>query len=265
MRIYAPALDAALRSYLRFGGLPAAVAEALGGAHEPSGRVKRVVEDSLMREIQRRGASMPAARALLERVVRSLGSKISWSSMAREMDVPLGRGKGRPSHQTLRDYIELLAGGYFVFVAYFWRSGSQTNEQSRDKKVFFADPLLHTIALDHAPGLGTDTAALIENVIGMALLRRYEPADRLIETFILPERLHIWQTARGGEIDFVAGRRSELDLIEVKYREQPGLSAADAAARTHPGRPVVLATKNTLHIAERYTLLPAHTLLWALG
>ncbi|MGO9249425.1 MAG: ATP-binding protein, partial [Solirubrobacteraceae bacterium] len=228
MRIYAPALDAALRSYLRFGGLPAAVAEALGGAHEPSGRVKRVVEDSLMREIQRRGASMPAARALLERVVRSLGSKISWSSMAREMDVPLGRGKGRPSHQTLRDYIELLAGGYFVFVAYFWRSGSQTNEQSRDKKVFFADPLLHTIALDHAPGLGTDTAALIENVIGMALLRRYEPADRLIETFILPERLHIWQTARGGEIDFVAGRRSELDLIEVKYREQPGLSAADA-------------------------------------
>jgi len=265
MRIYASALDAALRSYLRFGGLPAAVAEALGGAHEPSGRVKRVVEDSLMREIQRRGASMPAARALLERVVRSLGSKISWSSMAREMDVPLGRGKGRPSHQTLRDYIELLAGGYFVFVAYFWRSGSQTNEQSRDKKVFFADPLLHTIALDHAPGLGTDTAALIENVIGMALLRRYEPADRLIETFILPERLHIWQTARGGEIDFVAGRRSELDLIEVKYREQPGLSAADAAARTHPGRPVVLATKNTLHIAERYTLLPAHTLLWALG
>ncbi len=265
MRIYAPALDAALRSYLRFGGLPAAVAEALGGAHEPSGRVKHVVEDSLMREIQRRGASMPAARALLERVVRSLGSKISWSSMAREMDVPLGRGKGRPSHQTLRDYIELLAGGYFVFVAYFWRSGSQTNEQSRDKKVFFADPLLHTIALDHAPGLGTDTAALIENVIGMALLRRYEPADRLIETFILPERLHIWQTARGGEIDFVAGRRSELDLVEVKYREHPGLSSADAVARSHPGRPAVLATKNTLHIGERYTLLPAHTLLWALG
>jgi predicted AAA+ superfamily ATPase len=265
MRLYGPALERALQRYLRFGGLPAAVAEALSGAHEPSGRVKRVVEDSLVREIQRRGASMPAARALLERVVRSLGSKISWSSMAREMDVPLGRGKGRPSHQTLRDYIELLAGGYFVFVAYFWRSGSQTNEQSRDKKVFFADPLLHTIALDHAPGLNADTAALVENVIGMALLRRYEPADRLIETFILPERLHIWQTARGGEIDFVAGPRSELDLVEVKYREQPGLSAAAAAARSHPGRPTVLATKNTLLLGEHYTLLPAHTLLWALG
>jgi predicted AAA+ superfamily ATPase len=185
--------------------------------------------------------------------------------MAREMDVPLGRGTGQPSHQTLRDYIELLAGGYFLFVTYFWRSDSHTNEQSRDKKVFLADPLLHTIALDGAPGLAFDTPALVENVVGMALLRRYEPEDRLLETFILPERLHIWQTARGGEIDFVCGPRRELDVVEVKYRENPSLSAASAASRAHPGRPVVMATKSTYRVAERYSLLPAHTLLWALG
>ena len=89
MRIYGPALDAALRRYLRFGGLPASVAEAASGAEEPSERVKRVLDDSLIRELQRKGASLPAGRALLERVVRSLGSKISWSSMAREMDVPV--------------------------------------------------------------------------------------------------------------------------------------------------------------------------------
>jgi predicted AAA+ superfamily ATPase len=265
MRAYAPVLDAALGQYLRFGGLPAAVVEAASGAREPSPEVKRVLYDSLVRELQRKGASVPAGHALLERVVRSLGSKISWSSMAREMDVPLGRGTGRPSHQTLRDYIELLAGGYFLFVTYFWRGGSQTNEQSRDKKVFLADPLLHTIALDGAPGLAFDIPALVENAIGMALLRRYEPTDRLIETFILPERLHIWQTARGGEIDFVCGPRRELDVVEVKYRESPSLSAAAAAARAHPGRPVVMATKSVHRVAERYSLLPAHTLLWALG
>jgi len=265
MRAHAPALDAAMRRYLRFGGLPAAVAEAASGASEPSQEVKRVLYDSLVRELQRKGASIPAAHALLERVVRSLGSKVSWSSMAREMDVPLGRGSSRPSHQTLRDYIELLAGGYFLFVAYFWRAGSQTNELSRDKKVFLVDPLLHTIALDGAPGLTFNAPALVENVVGAALLRRYEPADRLIETFVLPERLHIWQTARGGEIDFVCGARRELDVVEVKYREDPGLSAAAAAARAHPGRPVVMATKDTLRVADRYTLLPAHTLLWALG
>jgi uncharacterized protein len=265
MRVYAPALDAALERYLRFGGLPASVAEAASGAHEPSQEVKRVLYDSLIRELQRKGASVPAGHALLERVVRSLGSKLSWSSMAREMDVPLGRGTGPPSHQTLRDYIELLAAGYFLFVTYFWRGGSHTNELSRDKKVFLADPLLHTIALDGAPGLTFNTPALVENLVGMALLRRYEPPERLLETFVLPERLHIWQTARGGEIDFVCGPRRVLDLVEVKYRENPSLSAAAAAARAHPGRPVVMATKSMFRVAEHYTLVPAHTLLWALG
>lgn len=42
-------------------------------------------------------------------------------------------------------------------------------------------------------------------------------------------------------------------------------SLSAAIAKAHPGRPTVLATKNTLHIGEPYTLLPAHTLLWALG
>ncbi|HEY5286539.1 MAG TPA: ATP-binding protein [Solirubrobacteraceae bacterium] len=265
MRIYAPMLDGALVSYLRFGGLPAAVAEAASGAREPSQEIKRVLYDSLVRELQRKGASVPATHALLERVVRSLGSKISWSSMAREMDVPLGRGTGPPSHQAVRDYIELLASGYFLFVAYFWRNGSHTNKLSRDKKVFLADPLLHTIALDGAPGLAPNTPALIENVVGMTLLRRYEPPERLLETFILPERLHIWQTARGGEIDFACGPRRELELVEVKYREHPSLTAASAASRAHPGRPVVMATKNTLRVAEHYTLVPVPTLLWALG
>jgi predicted AAA+ superfamily ATPase len=265
MRLYAPALAAALERYLRFGGLPAAVAEAAGGAREPSAEVKRVLWDSLLRELQRRGASIPAAHALLERVVRSLGAKVSWSGMARETGVPLGRGASPPNHVTLRDYMELLAAGYFLFIAYFWRSGSQNNEISKDKKVFFADPLLHTIALESAPGLRIDTSALVENAVGIALLRRYEPHERLIESFVLPERLHIWQTARGGEIDFVCGPRLALDLVEVKYRENPSLSAAAAAARAQPGRPVAMATKNTLLVSDRYTLLPAHTLLWALG
>ncbi len=265
MRPHGPALEAALDRYLRFGGLPAAVAEAVGGAHEPSTEIRRVVRDSLVRELQRRGASLPAALALLERVVRSLGAKVSWSSMAREMDVPLGRGAGSSSHTTLRDYIELLASGYFLFVAYFWRSGTQSNEISKDKKVFFADPLLHTIALENSPGLRLDMPALVENAVGTALLRRYEPTERLIEAFVLPQRLHIWQTSRGGEIDFVCGPRRELDLVEVKYRENPSLSAAAGAARAQPARPVVMATKNTFRVADRYTLVPAHTLLWALG
>ncbi|HXE43879.1 MAG TPA: ATP-binding protein [Conexibacter sp.] len=264
-RLHAPALERSLQRYLRFGGLPASVAEAAGGADVPSAATRRVLSDSLARELQRRGASLPACQALLERVARSLGSKTSWSQMAREMDVPLGRGRGRPSHHTLRDYIELMAAGYFLLVVYYWRSGAETNEQSKDKKVLFADPLLHTIALDSAPGLQPDIPALVENIVGVALYRGYEPTEHLPETFALPERLHIWQTARGGEIDFVCGPRRSLDVVEVKYRSDPGRSAAAAAARAHPGRPVVLVTKDVLAPGDAYSLIPAHLLLWALG
>ncbi len=234
-RVHAPALKEALSLYLKFGGLPAAVTEAATGAAEPSEQVKRVLYDSLVKEVQRRGASIPAAHALLERVLRSLGSRTDWSRMAREMDVPLAKRRGATSHHTLRDYIELLAGGYFLFILYFWRASAQTNSFSNEKKVFFADPLLHTIALDLAPGLSADVPALVENAVGLALYRRYEPHERLIETFVSPERLHVWRTARASEVDFVAGPRRELDAVEVKYRRKIDLRGASGVAKAHPG------------------------------
>lgn len=266
-RIHEPALRDALTLYLRFGGLPAAVAQAASGTTEPTEEVKRVLRDSLIREVQRRGASIPAAHALLERVLRSLGSRTDWSRMAREMNVPLGSGRSghAVSHHTLRDYIELLAGGYFLFILYFWRSGSQTNDLSNEKKIYFADPLLHTIALDHAPGRTPDIPALVENAVGLALYRRYEPPPRLIESFISPDRLHAWRTARDGEIDFVAGPRDALDAVEVKYRNRIDLRSATGVARAHPGRPAILATRDDLVLTDTYALIPAHTLLWALG
>jgi predicted AAA+ superfamily ATPase len=264
-RLHAPALRDALSLYLKFGGLPAAVAEAVTGAIDPSEQVKRVLYDSLVKEIQRRGASIPAAHALLERVLRSLGSRTDWSRMAREMDVPLGRRRGTPSHHTLRDYIELLAGGYFLFILYLWRSGSQTNSLSNEKKVFFADPLLHTIALDLVPGAVSDVPALVENAVGLALLRRYEPHERLIESFVAPDRLHVWRTARAGDVDFVAGPRRELDVVEVKYQRRIDLRSASGVAKAHPGRPAVIATQDGLLFTDAYALVPAHLLLWALG
>jgi predicted AAA+ superfamily ATPase len=264
-RLHATALTEALSLYLKFGGLPAAVAEAATGAIDPSEEVKRVLYDSLVKEVQRRGASIPAAHALLERVLRSLGSRTDWSRMAREMEVPLGRRRGATSHHTLRDYIELLAGGYFLFILYLWRADSQTNSLSNEKKVYFADPLLHTIALEHAPGLAADVPALIENAVGLALYRRYEPPARLTESFISPDRLHAWRTARAGEVDFVAGPRRALDAVEVKYQRHVDRRGASGVAKSHPGRPAVIATRDELRFETGYTLVPAHLLLWTLG
>jgi predicted AAA+ superfamily ATPase len=180
------------------------------------------------------------------------------------MDVPLGSSRV-VNHHTLRSYIELMASGYLLFVVYFWRADSQTNSLSNEKKVFFADPLLHTISLAAVPGLQADVPALVENVVGQALYRRYEPQPRLIESFVSPDRLHAWRTARAGEIDFVAGPYAALDVVEVKYRSRLDLRTVSGLAKAHPGRPVVIVTRDDLRFTADYALIPAHTLLWALG
>jgi hypothetical protein len=85
-RLHGPSLKDALSLYLRFSGLPAAVVEAATGAVDPSGPLKRVLYYSLVKDVQRRGTSIPAAHTLLERVSRSLGSRTDRSRMARALD-----------------------------------------------------------------------------------------------------------------------------------------------------------------------------------
>lgn len=269
-RAFGPQLSEALGKYLVFGGLPASVAEAATGAGAPSEANKKALWDSLLREVQREGASEPALHALLERVVRSLGSKTNWSKMAQEMDVPL-RGKRGASRgadtdrRTLRHYVEFLAAGYFALIVYFLRSDSGGNAVSKDKKVYLGDPLLHTITLDRIPGSKMDIPAAVENVMAMALFRRYEEGPGQAEAFVAPSRLHVWESARGGEVDFVCGSRPALDAVEVKYERQVSGRVAFTLARSFPGRPGVLATKETLDLVSEIIQVPASLFLWALG
>ncbi|HET6571881.1 MAG TPA: hypothetical protein VFG58_10395, partial [Solirubrobacterales bacterium] len=262
MRIHLPQLSEALELYMRFGGLPAAVAEAIGGAREPSEDMKKIAYDSMLREIQRTRASRPAAHALLERVLRSLGSKTSWARMSKEMSVDLHPSPGRSA---VHDYVELLASAYFLLIAYFWRSDSDSEALSKDKKLYFGDPLLHSVARDLAPGLAADVPALVENVVGLALYHRYEAPSSRLEGFDAPSSLHVWQTRRAGEIDFVCGSRSGPELVEVKYQATPDLRRVAAIPRAFPGRPVAVATKSSFERRTGYALVPAPMLLWALG
>lgn len=268
-QLHLPALQLAMERYLHFGGLPAAVAEMLAGATEPTPDTKRIMDDALVKEVGRRGAATSAAHALLERVIRSLGSKTNWADMAREMNVGLGsqqptRGKPSPARTTVRDYIELMADGYLVLVVYFWRAGSHSNALSRDKKMYFFDPLVHAVASDYAPGLGDDTSAQVENLLATHLLRRYEPTGALMETPSEPQRLHVW-AKESGEIDFVAGDWANRAAVEVKYGNVK-LNVAANIAKAHPGRPAVVASKDTLVLdRDPYVVAPAALILWALG
>lgn len=268
-RVHMPALTEALDRYLVFGGLPAAVAEAASGAKEPSDEVQRVMWDSLVREVQRRGSSIPAAQALLERIARSLGSKVSWSTIARELAVPLGaashrRRAGTNDPRTVQSYVEMLAINYFALVLYFWKADSGTGDLAKDKKVYFGDPLLQTITASRT-GLVRNRHADVENALALALYRRYEPSERRPEAFPAPERLHVWGTRRGGEIDFVCGARSEIEAVEVADWGRVDRQKATAPMRALPGRPSIVATRDELALGGSANLVPAPLLLWALS
>ncbi len=269
MQRHLPALQVALERYLRFGGLPAATAEMIAGAPEPSRHTRRIVHDSLVKELGRRGASTAAAHALLESVVRSLGSKTNWATLAREMDIKLGPRR-RPSSRvdpdpaTLRAYLELLADGYFLLILYFWRKDSHSNALSNDKKLYFIDPLLHQVASEHAPGLADDASARVENALAVHLLRRYEPREMYFESPAEPQRLHAWARP-AGEIDFIAGSWPDRAALEVKYGYVK-LGVAANVAKAHPARPALVASKDTLVLdRDPYVIAPAALLLWALG
>jgi uncharacterized protein len=253
---FAPRLEAALERFLVFGGLPHAIAEASEGRREPSERTLAVAYDAILREVQRRGASRAAAHALLERLIRSLGSTLSWTSLAQDMAVSL---------PTARDYVEFLAAAYLLLPVYSWRADSDASALGRDKKVYFADPLLHSVARREAPGLEVDTPALIENAVALALHSCYEPAALRMEGFDAPSRLHVWRTRRAGEIDFVCGPREQLAAVEVKYRRKPDRRTAIGVARAFPGRPAVLVTATDLEPRADADLIPAHLFLWALS
>lgn len=267
-RVRLPALQRALELYLRFGGLPAAVAEAASGEIEPSEGVQALVWDAIVKEVQRRGASLSSIQALFERVMRSLGSKVSWSRMAREMAVPLGPRRrdsgGRTDPRTLQSYVELLAINYFALVLYFWKPDSGSGELAKDKKVYFGDPLLHTVTAERL-GLVRDRHADIENAIALALYRRYEPAEWRAEEMLIPARLHVWGTRSGGEIDFVCGPRDAIEAVEVADWEMLNRQKATAPFRALPGRPALVATRDELNFGASSNLVPAALLLWALG
>lgn len=267
-RAHTTSLRIALDRYLRFGGLPAAVAEAASGLSDPSEEVQRVLWDSLAREVQRRGASLSGAHALVELIARSLGSKLSWSRLARELNVPLGGGAGRSASarsdpRTVQSYVELLAINYFALVLYFWKADSGSGDLAKDKKVYFGDPLLHTIACSRS-ALPRDIHAGVENALALALYRRYEPAERSAEAFPGPERLHVWGTSRGGEVDFVCGPRTDIDAVEVADWRSVSRQKATAPMRALPARPAIVATRDELEFGTAANLIPASMLLWAL-
>ncbi len=81
---------------------------------------------------------------------------------------------------------------------------------------------------------------------------------------VSPERLHVWGTRSGGEIDFVCGPRNAVEAVEFAGWARVNRQKATAAMRARPGRPALVATREELEFGSTANLIPAALLLWAI-
>lgn len=140
------------------------------------------------------------------------GASVAW--LEDELVAPLARDVGRPAAEPGQQHrprlrrvprLRLLPARHLLLA-----SDSDSEELSKDKKLYFGDPLLHSVARDLAPGVANDVPAQVENAIGLALYHRYEsPASRL-EGFDAPADLHVWPARAPPRV--CAGSRSAPSL-----------------------------------------------------
>ena len=250
-----PDLQRAMETYLRIGGFPAAVADWLRhGA--VTGQTVETLWHLVAGEVQRSGRDAVSALKLLERVGRSLGAPLAWKSMAEDMDVD------HPG--TARDYVKVLARSFVLLITWFWDQGEDTLRPSKQRKVYFVDPLFDAVAAHLVPGgRRAPRAGLIENLVAVGLYR--SATDRLVQAEAAPGAVGVWRSSRGTEVDFVvadpaataAGRRL---AIEVKGDSRTGIANARKSIRPVFGRGLI-ATDTLLDLESDIPAIPTAVLL----
>lgn len=196
-----------LEQYAQVGGFPAAVADLLR-SNGVTDQTMSALWSIVVGDIDRWDRNRVKALRLLGRVVESLGSPMSWHSLAEDMDV---------HSQTAEKYVNYLADAFLLFVVYF-RERSGQSQPRKEKKVFGIDPLILRIP-HHVEGSALpQLPAVVEDLVGAALLRLCE--RDLAEAFRDPQSLCYWKSSRQKEIDFLAGYRPHEFAVEVRYQRR---------------------------------------------
>jgi len=237
------ALTDAVEVYARIGGFPGAVRDYLRTGRV-SDRTVRMFWDVVASDIQDAGYDKHSALRLLERVGVSLGSPVAWDNLKEAMGVG--------SHDTVRRYAHLLSESFVLLTVFHWAMGGAF-EPSRQRKLYFLDPLFARLAPTLIPGgREPEGDGLLENLVAIALYA--SASDRLTLADALPGAIGYWKSRDGRETDFVAptdaGRYgSDRIPVEVKGDAKRGISAARLSMRRSFGRGVVV-TRRVFDLAE---------------
>ena len=210
-------------------------------------------------DVSRAGRDQTAAAKLLEEVAVALGNPLKWEGAAKAM--------GMASGATAREYTELLGEAFTLLTVYFWDLSGRGFQPSRQRKVYFLDPLFAAVAPRLMPGARRPpAAALVENAVAVGLFR--SAAATLTQAAPAPGAIGYWRSTNGRELDFVVpsrdrGRGGRLP-VEVKGDADAGIGRARDAVRRSFGEGLVV-SRRAFDPTGPVPVLPAHVLLAGLS
>ncbi len=241
-----PRLERLFADYLVTGGFPEALHDFLNSGTIAESTI-RVLWETAAGDLARWGRDRMTAFGLLDRVVRSAGSPISWNSLADDIDVA--------SSKTAQEYVQLLADAFLLLQIHHWDTGRGRVSPKKQKKIYPADPLLSLIPSLLRPGAaGMDITRKVESLVAMTLFRAEEVEP--VESMGLPRALFYTRTAAGSEIDFLVRSTRASIPVEVAYGEQTRKGKTIESMMRRFGRGV-LVTRSTFEPDRDVRQIPA--------
>ncbi len=251
LALRASAIDQYLGEYVRSGGLPAPMTDMLIDGTVLPGTIMELWR-GLSADVRRLDRSEDRLAKLVSRTVVALGHLTNPADVARDMDV---------ARNTASEYIRLLAQSFAIIVLHQRDRKRQGGpSMTLPRKHYFGD--LAFAAIPGAQG-GPEASAscLVENATAVSLFRHLE--RNALESFALPQRLFLWRSGRGREIDFVADVGPTVIPVECKYTSAPGGKDYESMSKAFGHG--VMASRSALITDRQILTLPVGVLLAMLG
>lgn len=199
------------RLYCQWGGYPMAVSECLV-RETPSYDLLQELLDVTLGATSKRHRSPRLTAALAERLYFTLGSRVSYNSLAKFVDAG--------SHPILRQYVEILEGCYAVIQVEKFNPKTSTGVLRKEKKIYFWDPLIMASLVSWAENGTVDPDWIRRNWSDPS--RQGGWIENMAAIEIKKRGLSCYYDERfGGEIDFVFKNPSSGQWMAVEIKRGP--------------------------------------------
>ncbi|MEM2888044.1 MAG: ATP-binding protein [Candidatus Bathyarchaeia archaeon] len=221
LKIYQKDLDGLLDDYLITGGIPRAISNYISRGGIPEIVYSDYV-NLILRDIIRWGGSEIFLRQIIQRIIQTLSSQVSWNALKDETEIS--------THDTTRWYVDILRNSFVVSYLHQLNKDKGVPYYRKAKKIYFGDPFIfHSLKwwalggkqpFDEALGFIKDAeekSKLIESLVCNQLIRllfNIEPSTK----FDYITRLFYWESGKKREVDFVAKMGDNYMPIELKYQ-----------------------------------------------